>query len=231
MEEALQEIKESLGTLPSHIREVVTQTQWEPKIEELALKYSLTEGQKKALFTEVLLVLVAINPEEDLMENIENEVGVSGILAEQLTEEVGERIFTWIHKLYTEKEKNIKEQPLKESTLNTLDIPPPNLPGEVVEESAEEKVPVVVSTTPTATLLRDEVKDFFAQPTQQENLTPQETPVPQQPTFTPPIEQPFVPQSPRSFITQKLTQPSTLSTPPVDIPKTYSVDPYREPLD
>lgn len=225
MEEALQEIKESLKTLPSHIREVVTQTKWAPKIDELALKYSLTDDQKRALFTEVLLVLVAINPEEDIVENIENELGVSGILAEQLAEEVGERIFSWIYKLYTEKENAMHQT----KNQNSLDIPPPNLPGEIIEEEISQPTQPEPLFAHADTQTHEEaVKEFFTTP--KEDMVKAEKPLETPPSFTPAMEKPFVPQTPRSFIAQKLSQPSTLATPP-NTPKTYPVDPYREPLD
>lgn len=213
MEEALKEIKESLKDLPSHIREVVTHAPWQDRIEELALKYSLTEEQKSALFTEVLLVLTATTSEEELAESIENELGVSSILAEQLTEEIGERIFLWIQKLYTEKENATAKSISSE---NTLDIPPANLPGEVIEDFG------VVKSVP----LQDQVKDFFA-PAQAQSTEPA-APVQMKP-------EPVVvstPPPPMSFIANKLTQPTRPeSTTPVEIPKIYSADPYREPIE
>ncbi len=221
MEEALQEIKESLKTLPSHIREVVTQTNWEPKIEELALKYSLTNEQKRALFIEVLLVLVAINPEEEIVENIENELGVSTILAEQLAEEVGERVFSWIYKLYTEKAEQHTHNGAPKQPINTLDTPPPNLPGEIIEDlplPPVDQEPLFAKTQQRP--LRDTVADFFAKP------EPIETPV-IEPTSLP---KPESANTTSTFISKKLSQPSTIST-PSRTPQSYTVDPYREPVE
>lgn len=214
MEETLQEIKASFQNLPSHIRDVISHAAWKPRIEELALKYSLTEEQKNALTTEVLLILVAIVPEDELAENIKNELAVSSILAEQLSEEIGERIFSWIQKLYTEKEKSLLTQNTSHSQENTLDIPPPNLPGEVIEEEENE---FVAKPTP----IQDQVKDFFA---------PKEVEVPvvaaAPSSFIRPIETPLeepAPQKPQSFISQKLSQPTA--------PQKYTADPYREPIE
>ncbi len=221
MEEALQEIKESLKTLPSHIREVVTQTNWEPKIEELALKYSLTNEQKCALFIEVLLVLVAINPEEEIVENIENELGVSTILAEQLAEEVGERVFSWIYKLYTEKAEQPTRNIASKPPINTLDTPPPNLPGEIIEDHPLPPVdsePLFAKTQQRP--LRDTVADFFAKPETIETTVTEPTTLPKpEPTNTTP-----------TFISKKLSQPSTIST-QARTPQSYTVDPYREPVE
>ncbi len=224
MENEEQIIKDAYKTLSDDVKSIIGSSEWLKRVQEIGQKYSLTVEQIDSLGYEILFTFLNLQSPDLLNETIEEELDISSILAEQIVEEIEERIFAWAM-------KKIEQKQTPEIKENTLDIPPPNLPGEIIEEFIKEKVPVVVSTTPTATLLRDEVKDFFAQPTQQENLTPQETPVPQQSTFTPPMEQPFVPQSPRSFITQKLTQPSTLSTPPVDTPKTYSVDPYREPIE
>jgi len=218
MEETLQEIKTSFHTLPSHIRDAIVRVDWVTKIEELALKYSLNDAQKNGLITEVLLVLTAITPEEELAENIKNELEVSSILAEQITEEIGERIFSWIQKLYTPKENDILKQPVPHTETNTLDIPPINLPGEVIEESTPD------------TLISTE----YAQDTAHSSMTNR------------PEEQPYIPlknqddrpttqlqDTPRrqSFISNKLNQPTNQTTSNQDIAKKYTIDPYREPIE
>jgi hypothetical protein len=225
MQEALKELKISLETLPSHIRDVVVHTSWEAKIKELALKYSLTEEQESLLFTEVLLVLTAVSSEEELAENIENELGVSGILAEQLAEEIGQRIFSWIQRLYTEKEKSLTTEAEKEN----LDIPPINLPGEVIEESPSSWLPSSKEKSPS--ILQDQVNSFFAPTPATEpaiEVKPEPISIPQTP-ITPPVQ---TPPQPQSFIANKLTQPIKIEPKaPIEIPKTYSVDPYREPIE
>lgn len=261
MEEALNEIRESLQTLPSHIREVITHTPWKPKITEIALKYSLTEEQEKSLFMEVLLVLVAILPEEELAENIENELGVSGILAEQLTEEIRDRIFLWIQKLYTEKEKVLVKKITSNTEGNILDIPPPNLPGEIIGEeesptntqevtleTPQEQAPAYISTPEAAlvtppvqphTSLQEQAKDFFAPQTPQASPTfsfqpnPPQQPISSTAPRTPisqPETTPAIDPKP-SFISNKLNQPTKPQTLSPEIPKTYTIDPYREPIE
>jgi len=217
MEEVLKELKESLKDLPSHIREVVTHAPWQDRIEELALKYSLTEEQKTALFTEVLLVLTAIAPEEELAESIESELQVSGILAEQLTEEIGERIFSWIQRLYTEKE-NVTTK--STSLENALDIPPVNLPSEVMEEEFG-----VVKSVP----LQDQVNDFFA-PAQMMEQAP-EPPVKPEPVYIPQVPEMSTVSQPQSFIANKLTQPTVFAQQEEKPPVKYTADPYREPIE
>ncbi|MHB1316599.1 MAG: hypothetical protein ACYCZW_01945 [Minisyncoccota bacterium] len=238
------EIKKAFNELPLEIRELIKHSSWESKLREISLKYSLTENQTDTLSFEVLLVLLAISSEEDLSENIKTELGVSGILAEQLTEEINQRIFSWIEKQYSEKENK---------HINSLDIPPVNLPGEVVEdipesmteyteknnEIIEEKYIAPENTndtienlqTPEPVLLRDEVTDFFA-PTQTVQEKPQIN-IPSLETQTVPENLvPPIKQTAPSFISNKLTQ----STNPQintnqQIPKKYNVDPYREPIE
>lgn len=226
MEEITQALKESLKDLPSHIREVIIHTPWQEKVDELALKYSLTEEQKSALFTEVLLVLTATTSEENLLENIKNEVGVSNILAEQLTEEIGDRIFSWVQKIYTEKEKMASESTFLE---NTLDIPPPNLPSEDLAEEAPvlwtKQEPLAQLQETTHTILEEQVTPPTP-PQHQETYSFKAdiTPKPEPDTV-------ITPPTPRtSFIENKLSQPVKPAS-PVAPPQSYVSDPYREPLE
>lgn len=217
----IESIIEFTKNIPEEIRKIIISTEWLKRVKELRAKYSLTEEQTAALIIEILLIIAEITSPEDLAQNIENEADVSQILAEQLAEEVGERIFSWIHKLYTEKDpQHSPTLSLTQQPVNTLDIPPSNLPGEVIgdEESGSIPSPEPLFAKTQQRPLRDTVADFFAKPETTEAPLVEPTPAPKPEPTTPP-----------SFISKKLSQPSTAPTQP-RTPQSYTVDPYREPL-
>lgn len=227
MDTLTQEITNALQVMPSHIREVISRTPWQKKLEEISIKYSLTPEQSQTLLVEVILVLVAIVPEEELVENIKNELGVSDVLANQLTTEINERVFMWLGKLFIEKEQQhntSQTQFIKATQNNALDIPPPNLPGEVLEEDTLTQQPSRLN------------------PHQTEHETPSPytpKPAPEKDSFsfkitseqpTNPVNQQTSNQKP-SFISHKLSQPTSSTSLNQDTPKTYTIDPYREPIE
>ncbi len=195
--------------IPQSVQKRITSSEWLKRVKEIGLKYSLTEEQILSLIFETLFILSTVESEEDLAENIEGELVVSNILAEQLAEEIKERVITWVNKLNSNDSTS--------ETANSLDIPPANLPGEVIEEEFG-----VVKSVP----LQDQVKDFFA-PAQAQST---ESVVAFQMKPEPVIVS--TPPPPMSFIANKLTQPTRPeSTTPVEIPKIYTADPYREPIE
>lgn len=186
-------IKEAYRKVSDDVKHIIASSEWMKRVKEIGQKYSLTDTQIDALGYEVLFVFLNIQEAELLNETIEEELEISSILAEQIRDEIEERIFSWAV-------KKIEQKNSQPNTTNSLDIPPPNLPGEIIGEESvpEEKSIFTFKTTPTQ------------QPTQPNQQTP--------------------PQKP-SFISQKLSQPTNPTTPNQDIPKTYTIDPYREPIE
>ena len=171
---------------------------------------------------EVLFTFLNLQSSDLLNETIEEELDISTILAEQIVEEIEERIFAWAMK---------KIEQRQEPEINTLDVPPQNLPGEEIVEASKE-TPIQTTSEPmiekVAVPPRNDVKDFFAPTpmpiegeTESRPITPKPIPV----ITPPPVFKP-------SFIANKLTQATKLApTTPIEIPKTYTTDPYREPLE
>lgn len=197
MENEEQIIKDAYKTLSGDVKNIISSSEWLKRVREIGQKYSLTVEQIDSLGYEILFTFLNLQSPDLLNETIEEELDISSILAEQIVEEIEERIFAWAMK---------KIEPKEVESINALDIPPPNLPGEVIREEEEESEFRVKSTP-----LQDQVKDFF-------------TPAPRNPIqpIEVPIEEP-VPQKPQSFIAQKLTQPTA--------PQKYTADPYREPFE
>lgn len=223
---------ELIKKVPESTRKLLGATEWLRRIKEFSSKYSLTEEQTITLIVEILLVLAEATGSEDLAENIEEEVGVSQILAEQLAEETEERIFKWIKQEPVVKVGDATHTIITEHA-NSLDIPPVNLPGEVIEESSNSWIPNAVPATPEKnhSILQDQVNSFFtpAATVAKVEMRPEPTVIPKT-SFVPPAIQ--TPPKPQSFITNKLTQPTQpQQAAPIETPKIYTTDPYREPLE
>jgi len=196
------------------IQKKVLSNGWVDKLNEVSLKYSLTKENTKTLISEVLLVMLDLEEKENISQNLQHEAGISSVLADQLSEEINDRIF----KL---NERPVQTPQITEVSENTnthsLDIPPINLPGEIIGE--ENLTP---SQTPNPT------------PIVENNVVPQpiplkDIPIPQTTTITQ-SQQELTPQKP-SFIANKLTQTTKPVPPPAETPKAYTIDPYREPIE
>lgn len=215
------DIKEYLEKLPPVVQKSIGSSEWKRKILDIGNKYSLQEDQIENLEVEALLVAIGVESDQEMIENIKRELDISDILAEQLTEDVNQRIYKWIYKQWSPEETKTEEGIAEQNTIkpesnsiHPLDIPPPNLPGEVI---AEEENEFVGKPTP----IQDQVKDFFAPKVVEE---PVAAAAPS--SFIRPIRTPIeesTPQKPQSFISQKLSQPTT--------PQKYTADPYREPIE
>ncbi len=214
------DIKEYLEKLPPAVQKSIKSSEWKQKILDIGNKYSLQPDQIDNLEVEALLVAIGVESDEEMILNIERELDISEVLAEQLTEDVNQRVYKWIYKQLSSEptlqekvpEPNIPEKEPEHA--NTLDVPPANLPGEVIEDEIKVK-PVAI---------QDQVKDFFAPGPTIVSETAGAPFVPSSPIhpIEAPIEEP-VPQKPQSFIAQKLAQPTA--------PQKYSADPYREPIE
>ncbi len=211
MENEEQILKDAYKALPYDIKSIIGSSEWLKRVKEIAQKYSLSEDQINSLGYEILFTFLNLQSPDLLTETIREELDISNILAEQITQEIEERIFSWAMKKITPKEPGVT---------NTLDIPPSNLPGEVIgdEESASIPSPEPLFAKTQQRPLRDTVADFFAKPETTEAPLVEPTPAPKPEPTTPP-----------SFISKKLSQPSTAPTQP-RTPQSYTVDPYREPL-
>src|SRR5579872_3480313 len=104
MDDGTQELKSYINNLMPAVKTAVLSSEWHRRANEIGVKYSLTPEQENSLEYEILFVLIGMEPEEDLVTNIQNAVGVSKILATQIADEVNGRIFQYIAKLVGAKE-------------------------------------------------------------------------------------------------------------------------------
>lgn len=219
------DIQTYLQKTPPVVQKCITSTEWGIRISGIGQKYSLTPAQTNDLEMEILLVALGVEPDEDLITNIKNQLNISETLAEQLADDVNESIYQWIYK----KLNNEKETP-ENLDKKSLDIPPPNLPSEDLAEETPviraNQEPLVPAQKTIHTILQEQVTPPLTKPAQTEESYSLKTAPIQQPTsVTPP------PPAPRpSFIENKLSQPIKPASlvPP---PRSYTSDPYREPLE
>jgi hypothetical protein len=103
MDESIREIQKYIDNLIPVLKTAVLSPEWRKRVKEIGQKYTLTPDQISSLEYEVLFVLIGMEPEEDLVANIQKEVSVSSIIAEQISEDVSTRIFQYILKMVESK--------------------------------------------------------------------------------------------------------------------------------
>lgn len=87
------EVRKRFLALPKVIQDVITSTDVQNRMRELANKNSLHVDQWEALETEVQMALMGIQPLVDLQKNIQREVGVTGDIARSLVENINLIVF------------------------------------------------------------------------------------------------------------------------------------------
>ena len=120
MENTTPELQQYINNLIPVVKQAVLSPEWKKRVGEIGQKYSLHLDQIGSLETEVLLVIVGMEPEEDLIENIKRELSISNILATQITEDVNTRVFQYIFKLMQN-----TEIPQSDKFVQQLPVQPP----------------------------------------------------------------------------------------------------------
>jgi Ran GTPase-activating protein (RanGAP) involved in mRNA processing and transport len=119
-----------IEALPAEIQKIISDDIWEQRVIDIAQKYSLNETQKEDLINLVLLIIVGLNPTDELKDNIASDLSVSEIVSEQIIEDLNKRVFEYLSKEIdstTNKEEVNKLSPevrpeilpVKESDINT----------------------------------------------------------------------------------------------------------------
>jgi len=104
-EKLQQRIKEEIAKLPKEAQEAISAFDWVKQAEDIGKKYLLNEDDIHNFQLETLLILVGLEEPEAYPRNIENEVGTTKEGAENMADEVFEKIIIPI----TEKlQNNIK---------------------------------------------------------------------------------------------------------------------------
>lgn len=152
MSEFEQEIKKLVDELPPESRRVVLSGKWEKILREISLKYNLSDTLYQIVSDEIWIVLVGGGDVDLFNESLLESGQFSDILANEISEEVRNRIFIPIIKeLEKTQAQNEEENGLDEDWPTTYHIdineentektsPPENLP--VSEEDSDWQQPV-----------------------------------------------------------------------------------------
>jgi Ran GTPase-activating protein (RanGAP) involved in mRNA processing and transport len=215
-----------IEALPAEIQKIISDDIWEQRVIDIAQKYSLNETQKEDLINLVLLIIVGLNPTDELKDNIASDLSVSEIVSEQIIEDLNKRVFEYLSKEIdstTNKEEVNKLSPevrpeilpVKESDINTK-VSKNNIPDYTPKQK------VVVDREPVQTPVS--VPRFKAVP-----LSDNEIGADFIPKLVPKPSAGGIMESKLNNVTAGITETKkeTSSSP---VTKNYSVDPYREPL-
>ncbi len=122
MDESENIIKEYFDSLPESFKKAVSNFDWQKKVTELGQKYSLTQTQVSDLSYEVLFVLVGVENDNNLTNNIQQKLGVTAILAGEITEELEEKVFSVIVDM-ADKDDNKKIETVSRSPIPKVIVP------------------------------------------------------------------------------------------------------------
>lgn len=216
-----------IESLPKELKAVISDPNIENRTREIAKKYSLSVDQEEGLIDIVMLILTGIESPDTLEENIISDLSVSGIVAEQIINDLDNRVFD-----YALKELGVEDNESKsEKVGSTLpEIRPDNLPAvETVNQTgAPAKTSVPVYTPKPKFMVEKEpvqspvsVPRFKAVPMGDEEMIGQNF----IPNIAPKPNASGIIESKLNSITKNIEE--VTKTEP---PKTYTKDPYREPI-
>lgn len=254
MDEQTQKIEAHIKNLPKDVQDFLAGNEWENRVNEISKKYGLDQKQTEALSNNTMLLLVGLSDPEKLTTNIEEDLGISGLLSEQIFEDLEKRVFDYAIKAL-EKDTS-KSQTPQTITSKIPEIRPENLPADVkVEQPARienkievprysptEKPSLGISYKPTSQNVNVGVNTsapkIVYSPVNQEPV--------QKPAFVPRLDMSSeqttapsnVPTPINNIIDTKLNNvtPGVKDTPQeqrteTPLVKQYTVDPYREPME
>jgi len=138
-------LENQIKTAPQEIRKLLAEGRWTSVVQEIAKKNNFSADQTTSFENETLFVLIALELKRDFKENIKKELSIPDILARDIADEIGEKVFKEVNDfLPTEVEGETptpttntvpqnpiqKPPPVQNTTiLNTSPIVPNNLPG------------------------------------------------------------------------------------------------------
>jgi hypothetical protein len=96
---------EYVKTLPKEVQNLIFNGLWEQRITEIAKKYSLTQLQTDTLIDEVLLILIGLEAPGILVDTLMQELNISRLLAEQITNDLEIRVFEYALNFIQDKQK------------------------------------------------------------------------------------------------------------------------------
>ncbi len=243
--------------LPSNIKDFIAQGEWEKRTMEVGKKYALNEGQVDDLINIVLLVLVGAEKPETFLETVISDLGISSLIADQISEDLGNRVFEYAIKEIGNKKQKVETvtqpssapKPAPEAVkARPPEVKPVNLP--MVEKGETIRINKPPAQTPRPAMPK------VGEETVENRINYKSTPAPapkaepvQRPITVPRINMATEEKTPATnisseqmvnIIEKKLNNVTNGVTPSakeevkpevVVEPKKYTVDPYREPIE
>ncbi len=218
-------INQYLEELPEENRRILTSSKWQQTAGQIALKYSLSNTQRESMIRQIWITLIGGGEIEELKNELKDDLVISSVLANQLYEEINERIIkpilVKIEEILEPKEENVSEN--ENFVYNSLDVPPDNLPTDEIFTEKENQIVEKEDMPTTETKPQEILKEVGKKDGELDAVYTNNT----QQTTKPETKQ----ENPKPFdFNQKLNNITTTSKEPF-IQKTYTSDPYREPLE
>lgn len=94
MDDYQQILKTQYDKLSVKLRDFVVDTYWTNTVSNIATKFNLIGDRSKMLENEVLFVLIDLEPKNDFVENVKNELEVDSNMAGWIAEDVEKNIFS-----------------------------------------------------------------------------------------------------------------------------------------
>lgn len=102
-QEILKSMPDYVKNLPKILQELIFESVWQKRTEEVAKKYSLNPTQTDTLIENVLLVLIGLDEPENFSELMSSEIGISKLLSTQILDDLGSRVFDYANKFVEDK--------------------------------------------------------------------------------------------------------------------------------
>ncbi len=99
------DIEKYLKTLPKEVQDFLAEGVWEERTIEIGKKYGLNETQIDDLVNAVVLLLTGIEKPDKFLDTIVSSLAISKLLAEQIMNDLDNRVFDYALKQTTKKEQ------------------------------------------------------------------------------------------------------------------------------
>lgn len=142
-------IQEYFSKLPEYIQDSIISDVWNKKIADIVKRYSLTQSQSVSLQYEITFVVVGMESGGDLVSNIKNELGVSLLLAEQISKDIEKELLSWLDNV---QEANTKKEPVKVKDKEPVKI---DLKSRILEFGRK-----ILTTNPISLANKEEKQNF-----------------------------------------------------------------------
>ncbi len=128
---------EYIKNLPKSVQNIVYNSDWEKKTVEIGKKYGLSDEQIDIIANYVVLVLVGLEKPEEFLSKIVSDLNISRLLAEQIVEDLENRVFDYALK-QIEGDNKVSDRTVSNERLMSagtqLELKPDNLPVVEVNE-------------------------------------------------------------------------------------------------